>query len=121
MVDFLSVAAGIFSVVRIFLWRAISLSLLGTTYTKGCISSLLGAFVLAGCNIPTLGYHYITECYDDQSCQMEVIASTRAIEGYFGVQLASCILFHHHNLFHTAWPWFRCIPTISVILSYFGL
>jgi hypothetical protein len=52
---------------------------------------------------------------------MEVIASTRAIEGSFGVQLASLILFHHHDPFCTTWPWFRCIPTISVILSYFGL
>jgi hypothetical protein len=37
------------------------------------------------CNVPTLGHHYITECYDDQSSQMEVIASTMTIEGYFGV------------------------------------
>ena len=27
-------------------------------------------------NVPTLGHHYITECYDDQSSQMEDIAST---------------------------------------------
>jgi hypothetical protein len=52
---------------------------------------------------------------------MEVIASTGAIEGYFGVRLASIILFHHHNLFRTTWLWFRCIPTIYMILSYFGL
>jgi hypothetical protein len=39
------------------------------------------------CNVLTLGYHYITECYDDQSSQMEVIASTGTIEGYFGVRL----------------------------------
>jgi hypothetical protein len=73
------------------------------------------------CNVPTLGHHYITECYDDQSSQMEVIASTGAIEGYFGVRLASLILFHHYDPFRTAWLWFRCIPTISMILSYFGL
>jgi hypothetical protein len=66
------------------------------------------------CNVPTLGHHYITECYDDHSSQMEVIASTGAIEGYFGVQLASIILFHHHDPF-------RCILTISLILSCFGL
>jgi hypothetical protein len=50
VVDFLSVAAGIFGVVRIFLWRAISLSLLGTihNHTQGRISSQLGASVLAG-------------------------------------------------------------------------
>jgi hypothetical protein len=28
-------------------------------------------------NVPTLGHHYITECYDDQSSQMEVIAKYR--------------------------------------------
>ena len=77
--------------------------------------------VIGFCNVPTLGHHYITECYDDQSSQMEIIASTGAIEGYFGVRLASLILFHHYDPFHTAWLWFRCIPTISIILSYFGL
>ena len=69
------------------------------------------------CNVPTLGHHGITECYDDQSSQMEVIASTGAIEGYFWVQLASLILFHHYDPFRTAWLLFRCIPTISMILS----
>jgi hypothetical protein len=39
------------------------------------------------CNVPTLGHHYITECYDDQSSQMEVIASTGAIEGFIGSDL----------------------------------
>jgi hypothetical protein len=52
---------------------------------------------------------------------MEVIASTVTIERYFGVQLASLILFHHYDPFRTAGLWFRCIPTISMILSYFGL
>jgi hypothetical protein len=52
---------------------------------------------------------------------MEVIASTWAIEGYFGVQLASLILFHHHDPFRTTWLWFHCILTIFMILSYFGL
>jgi hypothetical protein len=32
--------------------------------------------VEGSCNVPTLGHHYITEGYDDQSSQMEVIAST---------------------------------------------
>ena len=73
------------------------------------------------CNVPTLGHHYITKCYDDQSSQTGVILSTRDIEGYFGVQLASLILFHHHDPFLTTWLWFCCIPTISMILSYFGL
>jgi hypothetical protein len=73
------------------------------------------------CNVSILGHNYITECYDDQDGQMEVIASTWAIEGYFGVRLASFILFHHYDPFRIAWLWFRCIPTISMILSYFGL
>lgn len=67
------------------------------------------------CNVPTLGHHYISGCYDDQSNQMDVIASTMTIEGYFGVRLA--ILFHHYDPFHTDWLWFRCISTISMILS----
>jgi hypothetical protein len=37
------------------------------------------------CNVPILGHHYITESYDDQGGQVEVIASTWAIEGYFRV------------------------------------
>jgi hypothetical protein len=37
------------------------------------------------CNVPTLGHHYITEGYDDQSSQLEIIENTGAIEGYFGV------------------------------------
>jgi hypothetical protein len=52
---------------------------------------------------------------------MEVIASIGATERYFGVPLASLILFHHHDPFRIAWIWFCCILTISVILSYFGL
>jgi hypothetical protein len=48
---------------------------------------------------------------------MEIIASKETIEGYFGVRLASLILFHHYDPFHTYWLWFRCIPTISMILS----
>jgi hypothetical protein len=52
---------------------------------------------------------------------MEVITSKGAIEGSFGVWLPSLILFHHHDPFHTTWLWFNCIPTIFLILSYFGL
>ena len=37
-----------------------------------------------GCNVPTLGHHYITEGYDDQSSQMEVVASTKIIESVLG-------------------------------------
>jgi hypothetical protein len=52
---------------------------------------------------------------------MKIIVSTGAIEGYFTVRLALLIVFHHYDPFRTAWIWFRCIPTISMILSYFGL
>jgi hypothetical protein len=69
------------------------------------------------CNVPTLGHHYITEGYDDQSTQLEIIASSGDVEGYFGVRLASLILFHHYDPFHTDRLWFCCIPTISTILS----
>jgi hypothetical protein len=48
---------------------------------------------------------------------MEVIASTEIIERYFGVWLASLILFHHYDPFRIGWLWFRCILTISMILS----
>jgi hypothetical protein len=48
---------------------------------------------------------------------MEVIVSTKIIERYFGVWLASLIPFHHYNPFHTGWIWFCCILTISMILS----
>jgi hypothetical protein len=50
------------------------------------------------CNVPTLGHRGITGCCDDQSSQMEIIASTGTIEGYFGGRLASLILFHHYDL-----------------------
>jgi hypothetical protein len=52
---------------------------------------------------------------------MGVIESTGDIEGFYWARLAFLILFHHHDPFRTAWFWFCCIPTISVILSYFGL
>jgi hypothetical protein len=48
---------------------------------------------------------------------MEVIASTGVIERHCGVQLALLIIFHHYEPFCTGWLWFRCIPTISMILT----
>jgi hypothetical protein len=48
---------------------------------------------------------------------MDVMASTVTIEGYFGVWIALIILFHHYDPFHIDWPWFHCIPEISMILS----
>jgi hypothetical protein len=69
------------------------------------------------CNVPTLGHHHSAEVYDDQSSQMDVIVSTGAIERHCGVQLVLLIIFHHYEPFHTCWLWFRCIPTISMILT----
>jgi hypothetical protein len=69
------------------------------------------------CNVPTLGHHHSAEGYDDQSSQMEVIASTGIIERHCGVQLAFLIIFHHYETFCFGWPWFRCILTISMILT----
>jgi hypothetical protein len=48
---------------------------------------------------------------------MEVITSTDIMERYFGVQLVSFVPFHHYDPFRTGWLWFRCISTISMILS----
>jgi hypothetical protein len=36
-------------------------------------------------NVPTLGHHHSAEVYDDQSSQMDVIASTGVIERHCGV------------------------------------
>jgi hypothetical protein len=69
------------------------------------------------CNVPTLGHHHSAEIYDDQSSQMDVIASTGVFERHCGVQLALIIIFHHYEPFRTGWLWFRCIPTISMILT----
>jgi hypothetical protein len=43
-------------------------------------------------------------------------ASTGVFERHCGVQLALMIIFHHYEPFCTGWLWFRCIPTISMIL-----
>ena len=72
------------------------------------------------CNVLTLGHHHSAEVYDDQSSQMDVIASTGVIERHCGIQLALLILFHHYEPFCTNWLWFRGIPTISMVLSIFG-
>jgi hypothetical protein len=67
--------------------------------------------------VPTLGHHHRAETYDDQSSQMDVIASTGVFERHCGVQLAFIIIFHHYDPFRTGWLWFRSIPTISMILT----
>jgi hypothetical protein len=41
--------------------------------------------LLKGCNVPTLGHHQRAETYDDQSSQMDVIASTGVFERHSGV------------------------------------
>jgi hypothetical protein len=62
------------------------------TWDPGIIYGLIQLFLedkkyssREDCKVPTVGHHYIIECYDDQSIQMEVIESTRAIEGFFWV------------------------------------
>jgi hypothetical protein len=74
-------------------------------------------YVLSTCNVPTLEHHHSAEGYDDQSSQMEVLASTWVIERHCGVQLALLIVFHHYEPFHTGWLWFCCILMISMILT----
>ena len=69
------------------------------------------------CNVPTLGHHHSAEIYDDQSSQMDVIASTGVFERHYRVHIALMIIFHHYEPFRIGWLWFRCIPTISMILT----
>jgi hypothetical protein len=69
------------------------------------------------CNVPTLGHQHRAEIYDDQSSQMDVIVSTGVFERNCGVHILLMIIFHHYEPFHTGWLWFRCIPTISRILT----
>jgi hypothetical protein len=68
-------------------------------------------------NVPILGHYNITECYAYQSSQIGVTESSGDIEGFYWARLASFIIRIHSA---QAWLWFRCIPTISVILSYYG-
>jgi hypothetical protein len=79
--------------------------------------STILSIIFTICNVPTLGHHHSAEIYDDQSSQMDVIASTGVFERHCGVQLAFIIIFHHYEPFHTGWLWFRSIPTISMILT----
>jgi hypothetical protein len=69
------------------------------------------------CNVPTLGHHHRAEIYDDQSSQMDARASTGVFERHCGVHLALMIIFHDYEPFRIGWLWFRCIPTISMILT----
>jgi hypothetical protein len=69
------------------------------------------------CNVPTLGHHHRAEIYDDQSSQMDARESTGVFERHCGVHLALMIIFHHYEPFRIGWLWFRCIPTISMILT----
>jgi hypothetical protein len=69
------------------------------------------------CNVPTLGHHHRAEIYDDQNSQMGARASTWVFERHCGVHLALMIIFHHYEPFRTGWLWFRCILTISMILT----
>jgi hypothetical protein len=72
------------------------------------------------CNVPSFGHYYVTECYAYQSSQMGVTVSSGVIEGFYWAQLASFIIFHHQDPFRKSRLWFRCIRTISIILSYYG-
>jgi hypothetical protein len=69
------------------------------------------------CNVPNLGHHHKVEIYDDQSSQMDAIASKRVFERHCGLHLALIIIFHHYDSFRIGWLWFCCIPTISRILT----
>jgi hypothetical protein len=80
-------------------------------------SFLSKGLALVFCNVPILGHYNFTECYAYQSSQIGVTESSGDIEGFYWARLASFIIRIHSC---TTWFWFRCIPTISVILSYYG-
>jgi hypothetical protein len=84
----------------------------GAQITLGGVRKLVGE-----CNVPTLGHHHNAEIYDDQNSQVDVIVSIGVFERYCGVQLELIIIFHHYEPFCTGWLWFRCIPTIFMILT----
>ena len=69
------------------------------------------------CNVPTLGHHHSADIYDAQSSQMDVMVSIGVFERHCGVHHAFLIIFHHYKPFRKGWLWFRCIPTISMILT----
>jgi hypothetical protein len=73
--------------------------------------------IVSSCNVPTLGHHHRAEIYDDQSSEMDARASTGVFERHCGVQISLMIIFHHYDPFRTGWLWFRCIMTISMILT----
>jgi hypothetical protein len=48
---------------------------------------------------------------------MDARASTGVFERHYEVHLALMTTFHHYEPFRTGCLWFRCIPTISMILT----
>jgi hypothetical protein len=48
---------------------------------------------------------------------MGVRASKRVFERHCRVHISLTIIFHHYEPFRTDWLWFRCILTISMILT----
>jgi hypothetical protein len=91
-------------------WKVVSM-------VDGTVRWLIKGVPSGACNVPTLGHNHNAEVYDDQSSQMDVIASTGVTERHCGVHLAFLIIFHHYEPFRTGWLWFRCIPMISMILT----
>jgi hypothetical protein len=71
------------------------------------------------CNVPIFGFPYVTVWDACQSSQLGVIVSSGSFEELYGAQLTLFIIFHHQDPFCTTCPWFRCIPTISIILGYY--
>jgi hypothetical protein len=48
---------------------------------------------------------------------MDARESIGVFERHCGVHLPFMIIFHHYEPFRIGWLWFRCIPTISMILT----
>jgi hypothetical protein len=79
------------------------------------------------CNVPIFGFPYYAVRFTSGGLSPpgqrgETMTSERSegLEEFCGAQLSSFTFIHHQDHFRTTCLWFRCIPTISVILSYYG-
>jgi hypothetical protein len=79
------------------------------------------------CNVPIFGFPYYAVRFTSGGLSPpgqrgETMTSERSegLEEFCGAQLGLFTFIHHRDPFCTTCLWFHCIPTISVILSYYG-
>ena len=78
-------------------------------------------------NVPIFGSPYYAVRFTSgglsqrgQRCETMTLERLEGLEEFCGARLGLSTFIHHQDLFLTICPWFRCIPMISVILSYYG-